>query len=94
MSASAYINKRRVTTLAKGTKVQYNNHSVSVDSLINSVIPCILTLDQIRYIKKTPCGCPTTVIQIIDGGSPGSQSHLLDGGYPLTNGRVIDFGRI
>jgi hypothetical protein len=95
MSASSYTNKRRVTTIAKATKVQYANHKVSVDNLHNSVIPCIPDLNQIIYIPNPICPCsPPIPISIIDGGFPGSQYPALDGGYPSSSGPVIDFGRI
>lgn len=94
MSASAYINQRRVLTLAKGSKVQYTNHKVSVD-LINGVIPCIPNLNQLTYIPNPPCGCPAPIrITLIDGGFPGDGYPVLDGGFPGSSGRVIDFGRI
>jgi len=97
MSASAYTNKRRVTTLAKSTKVQYTNHKVSVDNLHNSVIPCIPNLNQIIYIPnpRCPCSHPILVLRTVyDGGNPGSQYPTLDGGNPSSSGPVIDFGRI
>lgn len=94
MSASAYINQRRVLTLAKASKVQYTNHRVSVD-LIQSVIPCIPDLNQLTYIPNPPCGCPAPIIiTLIDGGFPRDNYPLLDGGFPGSSGRVIDFGRI
>jgi hypothetical protein len=92
MSASAYINQRRVLTLAKASKVQYRNHQVSVD-LIQGVIPCIPVLNQLAYIPNPPCGCPAPII-LIDGGFPGDNYPALDGGNPGSQGRVIDFGRI
>lgn len=97
MSASAFTNKRRVTTIAKATKVQYTNHKVSVDNLHNSVIPCIPNLDQIIYIPNPPCPCVRPIIVLItvyDGGNPGSQYPSLDGGNPSSSGPVIDFGTI
>jgi len=95
MSASAYINKRRVRTLAEASKVQYLNHSVSVDNITNGVLPCTPNLNQIVYIPNLPCGCPSSAtITIINGGSPGDQYPALDGGYPWSSGRVIDFGTI
>jgi len=98
MSASAYTNKKRVTTIAKSSKVQYYNHSVSVDSLRNSVIDCIPDLNQIIYIPNPPCYCPPppiiVIIARIDGGSVESQYPALDGGNPSSSGRVIDCGTI
>lgn len=98
MSASAYINRQRVTTIAKSTKVQYTNHKVSVDNLHNSVIDCIPNLDQIIYTLKPRCYCPLppviVIITHIDGGSVGSQYPTLDGGNPTSSGRVIDCGTI
>ena len=92
MSASAYINQRRVLTLAKASKVQYTNHRVSVD-LIQSVIPCIPVLNQLTYIPNPPCGCPPPITRI-DGGFPGDGYPVLDGGFPGSSGLIIDFGRI
>jgi hypothetical protein len=94
MSASAYINQRRVLTLAKASKVQYRNHQVSVD-LIQGVIPCIPVLNQITYIPNPPCGCPPPIpITLIDGGFPGDNYPVLDGGIPGSHGRIIDCGVI
>lgn len=93
MSASAYINQRRVRTLAKASKVQYRNHQVSVD-LIQGVIPCIPVLNQLAYIPNPPCSCPVLIVTSIDGGFPGDNYPALDGGNPGSQGRVIDFGRI
>ena len=92
MSASAYINQRRVLAIAKGSKVQYTNHKVSLN-LVNGVIPCIPDLNQLTYIPNPPCGCPPP-ITLIDGGFPGDGYPVLDGGFPGSSGRVIDFGRI
>jgi hypothetical protein len=95
MSASSFTNRRRVTTLAKSSKVQYYNHSVSVDNIFNGVLPCTPDLTQIVYIPNPRCDCPTTtIITTIDGGSPGDQYPALDGGNPSSSGRVIDFGTI
>jgi len=93
MSASAYINKLRVRTVAKASKVQYANHRVSVDNVSNGVIPCIPDLNQIVYIHKPPCGCPS-IITLIDGGFPVDNYPFLDCGFPQTKGRVIDCGTI
>lgn len=95
MSASAYTNKRRVTAIAQGAKVQYTNHKVSVDNLRNSVLPCLPRLDQIVYIPNPQCPCVLSpVITIIDGGFPEDRYPDLDGGIPESSGRVIDFGVI
>lgn len=94
MSASAYTNKRRVTAIAQGTKVQYTNHKVSTDNLRNSVLPCLPRLEQLIYIPNPPCGCVPIIITLIDGGFPESQYPILDGGIPGSSGRIIDFGVI
>jgi len=95
MSASAYINQRRVFTLAKASKVQYTNHQVSVDNLVNGVIPCIPVLNQLAYIPNPPCGCPPPIpITLIDGGFPGDNYPVLDCGFPGSSGRIIDCGVI
>ena len=95
MSASAYTNRRRVTTLAKSAKVQYYNHSVSVDNISNGVLPCTPDLTQIIYIPNPPCPCITSIAKtIIDGGSSGDHYPVLDGGYPWSHGRIIDSGII
>jgi hypothetical protein len=95
MSAAAFTNKRRVTAIAQGTKVQYTNHKVSVDNLRNSVLPCLPRLQQIVYIPNPPCGCPPLIIiTLIDGGFPGDQYPVLDGGFPGSSGRIIDCGVI
>lgn len=95
MSASGFTNRRRVTTIAKSTKVQYYNHSVSVDSISNGVLPCTPDLTQIIYTPNPICTCITPIaITTFDGGSPGDQYPVLDGGNPETNGRIIDFGTI
>lgn len=96
MSAAAYINRVRVRTLAKASKVQYTNHRVSVDNVSNGVIPCIPDLNPIVYIPNPPCQCPDSIviITLIDGGFPGSGYPFLDGGFPGSSGRVIDCGTI
>jgi hypothetical protein len=95
MSASAYIHRVKVSTIAKASKVQYNNHVVSVDNISNGVIPCIPNLNQIVYGLKPKCPCnPPVSISIFDGGSPGDNYPGLDGGYPSSSGRVIDCGTI
>jgi hypothetical protein len=95
MSASSYINRIKVRTIAKASKVQYANHRVSVDNVSNGVIPCIPDLNQIFYTPNPPCDCPNdNRLIIFDGGSPGSQFPELDGGYPWSSGRIIDCGVI
>lgn len=95
MSAAAYINKLRVRTLAKASKVQYTNNKVSVDNVSNGVIPCIPDLNQIVYVLNPKCPCvPSVSVSFIDGGTPGDNYPLLDGGYPWSSGRVIDCGTI
>jgi hypothetical protein len=95
MSTSAYINRVKVRTAAKASKVQYTNHRVSVDNVSNGVIPCIPDLNPIVYIPNPPCGClATIVITLIDGGFPGDNYPFLDGGFPGSSGRVIDCGTI
>jgi hypothetical protein len=95
MSAAAYIHRVKVSTIAKGSKVQYTNHRVSVDNVSNGIIPCIPNLNPIVYTLKSPCGCPAPdIITLIDGGFPGDQYPILDGGYPGSSGRLIDCGRI
>jgi hypothetical protein len=98
MSASGYTNRRRVTTLAKATKVQYTNHQVSVDSLVSGVLPCISNLNQLVFVPNPRCGgiCTpiTPLIVNIDCGNPSSNYRTLDGGFPGSSGRLIDCGRI
>jgi hypothetical protein len=97
MSTSAYINRVKVRTAAKASKVQYDNHLVSVVNVSNGVIPCIPNLNQIVYTPKPHCQCLDVfnpIITLIDGGFPGDDYPDLDGGFPGSSGRVIDCGTI
>ena len=95
MSASGYINRVRVRTLAQASKVQFDNHVV-FNNISNGVIPCIPDLNPIVYIPNPPCQCEDNIviITLIDGGFPEDNYPFLDCGFPETSGRVIDCGVI
>ena len=99
MSTTArYIASMRSRVIAKSTKVQYTNHTVTTNNLYNGVIPCpAISPTQIAFSdKELSCCKPTPKIQIryliYDGGTPyASGSTIYDGGPVF---RIFDGGSV
>jgi len=95
-SVARYIASLKSKTIAKSTKVQYQNHVVTTNTLTDGIIPCgRISFNQIRYNDKICCGRPAPPV-IYDGGSPDRTSiFILDGGTPTMSGpRILDSGNI
>ena len=109
-SAARYIASIKSKTIAKSTKVQYQNNIVATNTLTNGVIPCSrISFNPISYIDKICCNDLSQVKQqqriIYDGGDPyyrgprildgGYVTDSLDGGAPLNSGpRTYDGGGV
>ena len=91
MSTTArYIASMRSRVIAKSTKVQYTNHTVTTNNLYNGVIPCpAISPNQIVFSDNELSCCkssPQIEIRylIYDGGSiSGNTGNILDGGNNL-----------
>jgi hypothetical protein len=81
-SIARYIASTRSKVIAKASKVQYTNSTVSTDTLINGVVPCPrISFDEIFYKAKPCCGIQKIRSLILDGGDPyASGPKIYDGG--------------
>jgi hypothetical protein len=95
-----YIASARSKVIAKASKVQYTNFTVSTDTLINGIVPCKrINFDEIVYQPKPCCG-PKKIQKTItfDGGNPSSSGRKIydggrvfsahDGGNPSSTGLI------
>ena len=78
-----YIASTKSKVIAKGSKVQYTNFTVSTDTLTNGIISCPrLDFDEITY--KKVC-CNPRQIHNNNNISPISNASILDGGDAFYN---------
>ena len=94
-SIARHIASLKSKVIAKASKVQYQNHKVSTNTLTNGIIPCPrIKYNEIIYNDPNPKCCkvlpPLPGYIIYDGGDPyTSGNHILDGGIL---GRIYDGG--
>lgn len=86
MSAARYTAQKRLSTIAQGSKVQYANHRVSVDTISNGLARCNFSYKKLTYLAPPKCPCipPKIKLPILDGGDPFIDFLNISGGSPTT----------
>jgi hypothetical protein len=95
MSAARFTAQKRLLAIAKSSKVQYINHTVSTDTIYNGIIPCPqISYNQIIFTENPKCGCPGKPPRFnLDGGYPARINTVFySGGTPTTSGPVYSGG--
>lgn len=94
MSAARYTAQKRLSAIAQGSKVQYANHKVSVDTISNGLASCNFSYKTLTYLAPPKCLCPPPAIPllILDGGVPNLGSQIFFGGSPGTSSTLSYYG--
>jgi len=92
MSAARYTAQKRLSAIAQGSKVQYANHKVSVDTISNGLIPCIISYRKLTYLGLPKCPCVRAIYIILDGGIPNLGSQTFFGGSPGSSSTNVYYG--
>ena len=86
MSAARYTAQKRLSAIAQGSKVQYANHRVSVDTISNGLARCNFSYKKLTYLAPPKCPCipPKIKLLILDGGDPYIDILNISGGSPMS----------